>query len=393
MEKIKEQRVIFQLIRSVLMEEKPDISVEGLDWQYMMKLCRYQKIDHLVAYAVSGLQGCGEIPADVKERMLKAQQKGVAREVTQYFSLQEIQQRFEESGIENLPLKGAQLKNDYPSPDMRFLTDLDILCPLEKQEEIKGIMESLGYVMDHGGGHHDVYVRKPFMTVEIHWICSTENDEMDAFLCEVWNRCEKVEGCQMSYRMPWEDYYVYMIGHLAKHMRYGGIGIRMLLDLFVFERKRKSECDWKYVEEHLEQAGLLRFAHTMQAFLWKCMTEEEDFFEKNILLEHLIGSGAYGTMENHTGMRLLKDGGKKSRIFQNRIRVAAAALFPSPDAMKQLFPMVKKYPFLLPAAWIWRLLMKAIFANKKGCEVLKNVVETKQVAQMDQVCRAAGLYQ
>ena len=52
--------------------------------------------------------------------MQKAQQKGIAREATQYFSLQEIQQKFEEEQIEHLPLKGAQLKKEYPSPDMRF---------------------------------------------------------------------------------------------------------------------------------------------------------------------------------------------------------------------------------------------------------------------------------
>lgn len=102
-------------------------------------------------------------------------------------------------------------------------------------------MESLGYTLEHGGGHHDVYVRNPFMTVEIHWDCSTENRELDVLLEDIWSKCIRKEGFAFAYQMPWEEYYVYMIGHMAKHLKYGGIGIRMLLDLFVFAQKEKRQ--------------------------------------------------------------------------------------------------------------------------------------------------------
>ena len=57
----------------------------------------------------------------------------------------------------------------------------------------------------------------------------------------------------------------------------------------------------------------MKFSETMQRFLQQCMEEDESFFEGNILLEHIIGSGAYGTMENHMGARLLKEGGEKNK--------------------------------------------------------------------------------
>lgn len=52
----KEQRVLFQLIRSVLLEEPITIEVEGLDWKYLQQLCKYQKIDNLVSYGILPLQ-------------------------------------------------------------------------------------------------------------------------------------------------------------------------------------------------------------------------------------------------------------------------------------------------------------------------------------------------
>ena len=99
MRREKEERALFQLIKSVLLEEPITIEVEGLDWKYLQQLCKYQKIDNLVSYGILPLQEQEKIPADVVCAMQKAQQKGIAREATQYFSLQEIQQKFEEEQI------------------------------------------------------------------------------------------------------------------------------------------------------------------------------------------------------------------------------------------------------------------------------------------------------
>ncbi len=56
MRREKEQRALFQLIKSVLLEEPITIEVEGLDWKYLQQLCKYQKIDNLVSYGILPLQ-------------------------------------------------------------------------------------------------------------------------------------------------------------------------------------------------------------------------------------------------------------------------------------------------------------------------------------------------
>ena len=77
--------------------------------------------------------------------------------------------------------------------------------------------------------------------------------------------------------------------------------------------EEKRQLRLEKVEAYLERGRLLKFSETMQRFLQQCMEEDESFFEGNILLEHIIGSGAYGTMENHMGARLLKEGGEKNK--------------------------------------------------------------------------------
>lgn len=394
MEQMKEQKFVLRLIDSALMGKSWNHMPENLDWHYICNLCSYHKIDNLIAYAIEYADRSvrEKIPKQAQKFLYSAQQKGLAREATQYFSLEELQHKFEENKIANIPLKGAQLKSYYPSPDMRFLTDLDILCYHEDINSIAQIMEKLGYTLEHGGGHHDVYVREPFMTIEIHWICSTENKEMNYLFEDIWDRCQQWDGFDYSYRMSWEDYYVYMIGHMVKHLKYGGIGIRMLLDLYIFEEKLKESCDWQYVETYLEKAGVFRFAKTMSKFLKRCLKAEAMLQEDYILMEHIIENGAHGTMENYNGVRFLKDGGSKSSILKNKILFIVRILFPTLESMKQLSPYVKRYPILLPVAWIDRLVKKTLFENKKGRRILKDVTDKQYLQKMDKVCRAAGLY-
>jgi len=394
MEQRKEQEFVFRLIDLALTGKSLNNIPENMDWHYICSLCSYHKIDNLISYAIGYADESvrKQIPEKVQKVLYCAQQKGIAREATQYFSLGELQQKFEENKIANIPLKGAQLKSYYPSPDMRFLTDLDILCHHEDTDSIAQIMEELGYTLEHGGGHHDVYVREPFMTVEIHWICSTENKEMNHLFEDIWDRCQEWDGFEHSYRMSWEDYYVYMIGHMVKHLKYGGIGIRMLLDLYIFEEKLKESCNWQYVETYLEKAGVFRFAQTMSQFLQRCLKGEAALQEDNILMEHIMENGAHGTIENYNGVRFLKDGGNKNSILKNKIVVIGRVLFPTLESMKQMYHYVRRYPVLLPVAWMERIVKKVLFENKKSRKILKDVTDTQYLQKMDKVCRAAGLY-
>ena len=167
------------------------------------------------------------------------------RETIQYHEYEKLTKLFEEEGIERMLLKGGLLKYEYPSQDMRFLTDLDILVKTKDLERVSVLMEKLGYRVLHKGGHHDVYQKEPCMTVEIHKDCGTGYETLDNYMEGVWERSTKKEGCQTEYQMSWEDFYLYQTGHMAKHFEHGGAGIRMLLDFLVFENTKMSCCNTK----------------------------------------------------------------------------------------------------------------------------------------------------
>ena len=117
------------------------------------------------------------------------------------------------------------------------ISRLDILFKEEKTELVKQALLEIDYQIYALGGHHDIYFKRPHLTVEMHRSCYSDNDVLNALFDTVWQRCTKTANSEYAYEMNIDDYYLFMVGHLAKHFIHGGIGIRMLLDFIIFEDK------------------------------------------------------------------------------------------------------------------------------------------------------------
>lgn len=390
MEKSREHKFIFRMLKEALTESEEEKIPDYLDWDYIYRLCKYQKIDNLIAFRLEKIKG-DILPKEIRRKFAEAKQVGMAREATQYFALEEIKQKFEENGIKMIPLKGSRLKAFYPSQDMRFLTDLDILCLKEDKEKLDTILKESGYWLDHAGNVHDVYVRKPFMTVEIHWSCRTNNEVLNTYFEEIWEKSSPIDGYEFLYQMSWEDFYLFMIAHLEKHLKWAGIGIRMLLDLFVFEQKIRKTCDNEYINTMLEQAGLAQFEKKMTRFIVQCFEAEEDFFQSNELVRHVLENGAQGTKSNNMSNRLLVGGTGKKDVFLKRMQIIFSIIFPPMKGMKVKYPYLEKYPFLLPTAWLQRIIISGLKKPKECKKILKEPLESENVEKMRQVYKQAGV--
>lgn len=392
MSKRREQKYIFDMMRSALNGQPLKEVPAGLDWEYIRQVCQFHRIENLAAYGMQGNPQKDRIPKHIQKSFVHACQKGMAREAVQKYEQEQILEGFEKAGVDSLPLKGSVLKNYYPSPDMRFLTDLDILFRDEHKEDVRRVLLGLGYQEDHEWEVHDVYIKPPVMNVEMHYICCTQNKELNQFYETIWERAWLIEGKECTYQMSWEDYYIYMVGHAVRHFKLGGIGIRMLLDFVVFEEKLEGMCDRRLVEEELQRAGLLTFEKSIRAFLKDCMEEGKPLNEKDGLLDCVIESGAYGTMDNFLQMRLLEGGDSRWRIFITRLKLLASVVLPDMGVMKELYPYLEHYPLLLPAAWIQRGIQKALFAPGQCRRVLMDVLKRRQLDDMKGAFRKAGFH-
>lgn len=387
MNKIREQKYIFKMLKAVLSDNYTLTVEKGLDWDYIYKLCKFHHIDNIIGY-LSNKQGY--MPEEIYKRFKLAMQKGQVREINQYYELQMIQKKFEEYKIENIPLKGSILKKYYPSPDMRFLTDLDILFKDEKTELVKQALLEIDYQIYAIGGHHDIYIKKPYMTVEMHRHCYSDNDYLNTLLESIWQRCIKANNSEYNYEMPIDDFYLFMVGHMAKHFKYGGVGIRMLLDFIVFENKLETNCNRNYIESNLNKADLLIFEKEMKKILKNCLDDNYQF-ENDDLINYIINSGAYGTSQNSLNNQILKDGNKTNKIIKNRIKMLYKIVFPCLKNMKEKYSYLDCFPFLLPIAWIHRGIAKIIYDKNDFIKIIKRPFNRWGMIEADRVLKKVGL--
>ena len=342
------------------------------DWQKIYEISAYHRIENIVAYAVEQLclnkEYCEQIPDEVKKQFQKARLSGIMRETIQYHEYEKLTKLFEEEGIERMLLKGGLLKYEYPSQDMRFLTDLDILVKTKDLERVSVLLEKLGYRVLHKGGHHDVYQKEPCMTVEIHKDCGTGYETLDNYMEGVWERSTKKEGCQTEYQMSWEDFYLYQTGHMAKHFEHGGAGIRMLLDFLVFENTKMSCCNTKIVENQLTQAKLFTMEKKIRELLQKGKCGES--LEKEPVWNYIVQSGTYGLFQFHLQTEVNRYENKKAYFLQR--------IFPNQEQLIVAYPWLAQYPRRIWMAWIHRLTKKVI------CSPGKIIGEFRTLRNQDQ---------
>ncbi|MCI9631096.1 nucleotidyltransferase domain-containing protein [Thomasclavelia cocleata] len=388
MNKTREHKYIFKMLKAVLSNNYTLTVEKDLDWNYIYKLCKFHQIDNIIGYISNKPE---YMPEDIYKKFQLAKQKGMVREINQYYELQMIQKKFAEYGIENMPLKGSILKKYYPSPDMRFLTDLDILFKDKKTELVKQALLEIDYQVYVTGDHHDVYIKEPYMTVEMHRKCYNDNDSLDILFDNIWQRCTKAnKDNEYTYEMSIDDFYLYMVGHMAKHFKFGGIGIRMLLDFMIFKNRLEKDCNRNYIEFNLDKAGLLQFEKEIKEILKKCLDDNYQL-ENDDLINYIINSGAYGTTQNSLNNEILKDGNTTNKIIKNRVKILFEIVFPCLNNMKEKYSYVNHFPFLLPIAWIHRGIAKIMDDKSEFIKIIKRPFNKHKISETGEALKKVGL--
>ena len=290
-----------------------------------------------------------------------------------------IVQEFEKAGIWYMPLKGILLKDDYPEPFMREMTDNDILVDNTRMNDIRSIMERLGYSCEFfEQWHHDVYSKPPTLEFEMHHSLFGNNTMplFEEYYADVSDKLHK-NGCECSFSD--EDFYLYVLCHTYKHYIHGGTGLRSLLDVYVFLRSH-PDLDRGYLSAELLKLKITDFEEKLRSLSKKVFTggvlNEQD--KKD--LEYLIMSGYKGTYENQEYHRWEKNlDGDDSK--ESKRRFLKSRIFVSDDYLEKHYPFVARHKALYPLLLVWRPI-KGVFTHPKG--ILTEYKKVKQFKRKEE---------
>ncbi len=318
---------------------------------------------------------------DIKAKLHKSYMATLAREASQQTEIEYIRNEFHKENIRFMFLKGTHLKALYPLPEMRFMVDMDVLVCEADMKKGGEIILKHGFTQEMNNGKDIVLVKKPFLTIELHKMLFVEEYFMHKYFCGVWDRAERVN--ENEYKMSNNDLYVYTLAHLCEHYLEAGSCFRPLMDLFLME-KSFTDLDFDYINAQFKELGIFDFAANIRQ-LYSCAFGNGEYNENLTIMENYIVFGAPVKNAEEASKAARNHKSKAHRIFE--------VVFPNLKHMRLKYPILDKFPILLPMYYIVRA-FELVFSKKKnvsnkGKQI--TLVDKKSTEIMSEIFKKSGL--
>ena len=332
----------------------------------IIKFAGYHSVEKII---YSSLKSLGIV---VPEEFEKLNNVLFQKSIVQDCELESINNSFNEQKICHLPLKGSILKNYYPSIEYRSMADLDFFVKKNDLKKIKNILLDLGYKLQNEGGTHDVYIKPPFMNIEIHRnMLDVEFDNYN-YYHDIWKKV--IVKKEYTLGLSNEDFYIYNIIHAGKHFSFGGTGVKILIDIY-YLIKQFPDLNFTYINNELGKINLQVFGNCLVNLSKKIFSKEELNDDEELLLDYILDSGTYGNLNNSSILGIIKNQDENEK--RGKAKFILKRIFPSFKVLKQKYPTLEKYPFLVPYYWLKRLC--AVIFNKKRREgYIKGISNSNQ---------------
>lgn len=349
MEKLQQEGII-AIIKSALSGKACELP-KGFDLKGAAEYAEKSQIVNMLYY---GAVNCG-ISQDSEEMqaMFLKVCSSIALNEQQFFEYNKITEAFNKNRIDYMPLKGILLKQIYPKPDMRSMSDIDILIKTEQYKKIKVMFSDMGY-NEKKESNHELPWQKNNIYVELHKrIISTYNKDFYQHFGDGWKLgiADKEQPCR--YEMRTEDAFVYLFTHFAKHYRSGGIGIKHMTDLWVYLKAYPSMDD-SYIEDQLSSLKLLEFYKNVLKTLEAWFSGAEPTEITDFITDVIFNSNSYGNHEDHIAGLMIRSQKTTGHKTNTRAREIVKTLFLPYRYMREKYPVLNKAPILLPFMWMVR---------------------------------------
>ena len=188
-----------------------------------------------------------------------------------------------------------------------------------------------------------------------------------------------------------EDQMIYLFTHFAKHYRDAGIGLKHIIDLWVY-RKNKPSLDEEYINRELKKLQLDEFYINITETLDVWFEGKENNVITDFITDYIFDCGAAGKKENYIISDLLKNSGAKNIGKNSRLKMYWFYVFFPYKKMCMKYPFLKKFPVALPVMWVVRLI--AGLLNKEKRNSAKSTVdgiESEKILERQQGLSLVGL--
>lgn len=368
------QRQFVDILSAGIRGKKIEKLYPDVDWNEVINLAKRHKVEGIEYIALSRTKVGDTVDT---ENMESLKRQALITGMSQSRNIKSLSKVFKKINEENIPvivLKGLVVRDFYPQPDQRSMSDADILVHKEDVEKIKQVLINMGYTFleDHKASHHIALVHNQYPMVEVHWNLFKRDgfsEELEDYERVIWRSAIKVKvGDAEVLSLGYEDLALHLCMHMAAHLAATGFGVRQLCDLVLLAEKKSEEIDWNSFIMKARMYGFEKFSTIMfilcrELFNLKIPNEISTKGIDNrrnvkALIDDIFENGVHGKsdMTSRFGNQVAfnfedKDENATVGAMKRYLRF----IFPKIDDMSDKYNYAKKIKVLAPVAWIHHL--------------------------------------
>ncbi len=338
---------IFPIVKAAITGQSAALE-KTVDYDWLFSLSKQHQIIPLI---YTGLANMNIVSSKI-DKFCDYTMKAIWFDQNQMYCLNKIKELFQSNKIDYMLLKGSSLKKNYPSSELRLMGDVDILIKEIQYQKIRQILSDNGFKEGKQTDHELMWKSQNGMLIELHKrLIPSYNDDYYEYYKNPW--LHAIAGENHEFYMSPEDEYIYIFTHLTKHYRDGGIGLRHIIDIWVYELKHPN-LDWKYLNSELDKLGLRKFNENIRDAIHVWFDGEKETDMSEYITKRIIESGSYGIKEMHDMANASRQSARYSSVHSAKAASIFKLIFLPYSSMKKQYPVLKKCPFLLPIMWVIR---------------------------------------
>lgn len=343
-----------------------ELPTEAVDWPAMFTLANQQKLLPILFEAVRKTPAAGEnapLFAAIKQQVIGQ----VLNQTVRSAEFADLYRSLRDAGLHPVVVKGQLCSRLYPLRDHRISADDDLFIPEGEFFACHQALLANGLTTDTPADELPTadevsYTKKDsplYIELHRHLFDSAQDahDELNHFFADI--APVEVDG---FLTMPPHEHLLYLILHAYKHFVYSGIGLRQFCDIGLWARAYHDRIDWQRL--HDQCAGVHAATFAAAAFriarayldidfdlpgLWDGDVDVEPLLH-DTLCGGVYGSNSYTRLHSSTvtlnAVKASRTGGKSSIL---------RTVFPKRAYLERRYPYLKKRPYLLPVAWVQRI--------------------------------------
>ena len=387
----REETALLEILKAYLHREVPRIP-EDTDWGKLTALAHIHNVSGILGYMVMShpIGPDGEGKKQFRSVCLGTMAACAGRSA----KAEQLSDILSQAGIDHIVMKGFVLRSFFPVPELRTFGDIDLVIRPGDRARCHEKMCALGfqvktdwepvYSYTRGSEYYEIHTQ--IMEVDV-----SDKGDFRGYFRNMWENAAPVKELRWEFKPDF--HFLYMLTHIAKHVVGSGAGIRMYLDVAAFVQHYGGSLDWEAVRRELKVLSLEEFAGTVLTLVQEQLGVPSPMALKPVseavmadFLELTMAGGIFGRSAGDSGTNSLKQN-SRSGEGTSRGGTLVKRLFPSAASIESRYTYLQDKPWLLPAAWVHRL-VKTRGSWHAHAEEARNILS----ADMEGVSKLTRLY-